>query len=63
MTGSRQDGFIVVDRLHEDWELKDLGYGTGYATADEARDAIFAEIRSAYWESYKTRELVAGELI
>lgn len=63
MERSQQDGFIVADKLHEDWELKALGYGTVYATADEARDAILAEIHPAYWESYGVRELVAGELI
>lgn len=63
MAGSQQDGFVVVDRLQEDWELKALGYGTVYATADEARGAIFAEIHPADWESYGVRELVAGELI
>lgn len=63
MAGSQQDGFIVADSMLEDWELKALGFGTVYATADEARDAILAEIHPAYWESYGVREVVGGELI
>ena len=63
MAGSQQDGFIVVDAMLEDWEIISLGFGTVFTTADEARDAILAEIHPAYWESYTVRELVAGELI
>lgn len=63
MAGSQQDGFIIVDSLHEDWELKALGFDAIYATAEEARDYILAEIHPAYWESYGVREISDGELV
>lgn len=59
----KQDGFIFVDRLLEDWEIVALGFGTIFETAEDARDAILTDVHPAYWDSYAVRELSAGRLL
>lgn len=63
MTGSQQDGFIIVDHILEDWEIKALDLGELFSSAEAARDYILTEIHPAYWESYAVREVSNGELI
>lgn len=57
-----ESGFIVVDTMLEDWEIKVLGFGTIHPTAEAAQAAIFAGVHPNYWDFYTVREISAGKL-
>lgn len=58
-----QSGFIVVDRMLEDWEIEQLGFGEPYGSHEEALEVILREIHPAYRGSYMVREVREGKLL
>lgn len=58
-----QSGFIVVDRMLEDWEIEQLGFGDLHRSKEQASEVILREIHPAYRGTYMVREVQEGKLL